>query len=105
MRKTTTTRYRVPNAQTLDGEMFGSRPGRLKGATITSCCKPRATNLVPLFAEPTTGSTVSGGSVQSKEPCGFPTSVTQTVLLSDGTQITFTTAGQSTAFALVCPNI
>ncbi len=82
-------------ADQADADGGNSRPGRIHGATITSWNGPPEVDLLALFAKPAGDATVGGGG-RRIEPMDSRQLSAGTVRLSDGTQITFTTAGQFT---------
>ncbi len=97
MRKASRTLGPYPHAH--DAELKDARPGRIHGATITSWNGPPEVDLAALFAG-SSGTTVSG-SGQPNDPMESAVPEAGVVRLSDGTQITFATAGQFTVLETV----
>ena len=98
MRKTTI--IRQPAAEDVTAELDDARPGRIRGATITSWNGPPEVDLAALFARPSGGASVTGSGQATKTPETKP-ATPGIVQLSDGTQITFATAGQFTVIETV----
>jgi hypothetical protein len=98
MRKASTSLRTRPGKT--EADLSDARPGRIQGATITSWTGPPEIDLGALFAKPAGDATVGGGG-QRIEPIEAVQSGSGTVRLSDGTQITFATAGQFTVVETV----
>ena len=98
MRRTNITRQ--PPADRVTADLDDARPGRIRGATITSWNGPPEVDLAALFARPSGQASVTGsGQVTvTADPKPAEPGIVQ---LSDGTQITFATAGQFTVIETV----
>lgn len=94
MRKISNNRSQINNPHGLDDRHLGgdehssSRPRRIPGATITAWHGSPEVDLSVLFARPALGATVAGSA-----PAKADRRSGATVSLSDGTRITFATAG------------
>jgi hypothetical protein len=80
----------------LTAEMHDTRPRRVAGSTITGWPGALAVDLDALFARQPPGETIGGSSSQSApdtHPSPANNQAAKTVTLSDGTLITFVTAG------------
>jgi hypothetical protein len=96
MQKISKTRIADHRRFTSEEETLDTRPRCIPGATITSWHGSLDVDLSALFAKPRNGATVAGaGSAES------PHTERDTVSLSDGTQITFATAGRFKSGTLV----
>jgi hypothetical protein len=91
MRKISTSRFPDSNDTVLDAGATDSRPRRIPGATITGWSRSPDIDLATFFAQPASGATVGGAG---------PAAAAQddhdgngTVMLSDGTSVTFVTTG------------
>jgi hypothetical protein len=91
MRKLSKARDAVRKARAVDVELHDTRPRRIQGSTITSWPAPIDAELLLVLGKPLGGATIAGASAGSGSP---ESSASRTVSLSDGTCITFTTAGQ-----------
>ena len=98
MRRTNT--IRQTPADHVAAELDDSRPGRIRGATITSWNGPPEIDLAALFARPSGEASVTGSGRATDTTDPNPVAP-GTVRLSDGTQITFATAGQFTVIETV----
>jgi hypothetical protein len=109
MRKISKTLAARTGSNAVDSDLRDLRPGRIGGSTVTARPAPDPVNLTALFARGAAGATIygsamaadtgAGGAVAGHGPAGSQR--TGAVALSDGTQITFTTAGQFTVIDLV----
>jgi hypothetical protein len=110
MRKISKSRPSNLDGGSLDADLRSTRPLRIPGATITSWSGSTDIDLDSLFARPRLGASVAGAdsseSTNDKRPghdkrpgADHPTG--GTVSLSDGTRITFATAGQFDIVELV----
>jgi hypothetical protein len=110
MRRTKRTIDNPTDSQPADIELQDSRSGRIRGAAMRSWTGPPEVDLAALFANPCSGGSVGGSAAILTEPpaqpdgAGSPAkrgSAPTTVSLSDGTQITFTSAGSGIALDTV----
>ena len=99
MRKLSKTRSSNLDRHAMDASLADMRPRRIPGATITSGPGVPDIDLEAFFARTASGATVTGASMAMPMPANRR--VEGTVSLSDGTRITFATAGQFDIVALV----
>ncbi len=94
MRKLSDTRDSLRKARAVDIELHDTRPRRIPGSTITSWPGAIDVELTVLLNRARDGATIGGG-LAARETANAPACADDgTVSLSDGTRITFTTAGQ-----------
>lgn len=102
MRRTKRTIDNPTDSRPSNAKLWDSRPSRIPGATIRPWTDPPEVDVAALFAKPCSGGSVGGSSAILTEPPAQPGgakplvkrgSAPETVSLSDGTQITFTSAG------------
>jgi hypothetical protein len=99
MRKISKMRGSSPNQ--LDAGLLDARPRGVPGATITSWPGSLDIDLDRLFARREAGASVSGAGSGPATEAAMAHPVEATVSLSDGTRITFATAGQFETVDLV----
>lgn len=92
MRKISKARSLNLERNTLNADLVDTGPRRIHGATITSWPGSPDVDLDAFFARPASGATVTGAIV-AKTPQA-DSYIYGTISLSDGTRITFATAGQ-----------
>jgi hypothetical protein len=92
MRKLSKTRSLNVKPNTSDTYPADTRQRRIPGATITSGPGSRDSDIDAFFALPTLDATVAGAAPNNAAPADRPAA--RTVSLSDGTRVTFATAGQ-----------
>jgi len=92
MRKISKTRSSNLDRNAIDAGVVDTRPRRIPSATITAGPRTPDIDLEAFFARSGTGATVTGAVPALPMPANRP--VEGTVSLSDGTRITFATAGQ-----------
>jgi hypothetical protein len=99
MRKISKTRLPNLDPYEMDAGLVDTRPRRIPGATITSGPGVPNIDLDAFFARAASGPTVTGANPGMPVPANQ--TVNGTVSLSDGTRITFATAGQFEIVGLV----
>ena len=87
MRKISKTRSMSSENSGFDAERSDTRPRRIHGATITSWSGPVEVDLDALFARPCREATVAGAPAKPDSHADK-----NTISLSDGTEITFSTS-------------
>jgi hypothetical protein len=108
MRKISKSRPSNLDGDSLDTDLRSTRPLRIPGATITSWSGSTDIDLDSLFARPQPGASLAGSSegtdlsgISGDKPPVVVCPTPGTVSLSDGTRITFATAGQFDIVELV----
>jgi hypothetical protein len=96
MRKISKTRSSNPERPASGTESLDTRPGRVPGATISAWSGSLAIDLDAFFAQPSAGASIAGSAPATQATPATQTNpqANGTVSLSDGTRITFATAGQ-----------